>query len=337
MKPQVAQAFGLVGALLCSGAAYAACPPSARDVPQVGDVYPPSSIVAFAVRNDFQLAAGHTADGTVVLWNLETGVQGELIPCYPYVAILDFHPAGETLALGTAQGVIDLVNISTGQQMNSLEGRKDWITRLVFSPDGRLLASARHKGVVVADSATGEEMLFVAGDGISSIAFSSDATQLALARERPGAIELWDVVTGTRIRRIELQAGQWVNDLLFVSNDAQLVSADGMHTITVWDLATGHRIRTQIGHRDQVVGLVLSHNRQVMYSVDDSGLVCAWDLSTGALLNSWEPPAEDRVGIPSRDSRFLFTLSEEEGVIEVWDLHQGTVRKTLTYKSPYDD
>jgi WD40 repeat protein len=138
-----------------------------------------------------------------------------------------FSPDGSILASAARDGSISLWQLKTGSEIRRLAGPQGYIGAVIFSPDGKSLASAHENGKVrLWDVASGDERqafeivdldLVQAGIHLPCLAFSRDGTTLAWAvgrRRKPGnqvdntiiydaLIELRDVKTGKRIRRLE--------------------------------------------------------------------------------------------------------------------------------------
>src|SRR4029077_14096137 len=82
-------------------------------------------------------------DGSVRLWDAETGKLRRLFDAGTETAFsVAFSRDGKTLASGH-HGVIKLWDIDTGWQVGGLEGHtSDWIRIMLFSSDGRMLATS---------------------------------------------------------------------------------------------------------------------------------------------------------------------------------------------------
>ena len=91
-----------------------------------------------------------------------------------------------------------LNTFAQGFPYTSLEGHTDSISRIVFSPDGRTLASASgDRTIRLWDVATGTHQHILSGheSWIPSITFSHNGLALASA-DSNGKIRLWNVTTG---------------------------------------------------------------------------------------------------------------------------------------------
>jgi hypothetical protein len=118
-----------------------------------------------------------------------------------------------------------------------LHARSGGISALVFSPDGKLLASGSRDAAEIWDVATGNRMVTLEGltGSICSLAFSADGGLLA-AGSRNGQLGIWEV--GSWNQRIQFQAGKEEIASLAFSPDGRTLAVAG-ERIGLWDPANG--------------------------------------------------------------------------------------------------
>jgi eukaryotic-like serine/threonine-protein kinase len=160
-----------------------------------------------AFRPDGQFLASCGWDQTIRLWDPATGKEvkelkwvsrpGRIDP----IDSLAFHPDGRHLAAAPDQfaggGEVRVFDLETGETVHSLAGHVYGIFQVVYSADGRRLASCScDGGLKVWDAATGQELfgfnnrtglppgadgpINTRRDAIHSVAFSPDGLRLAL-------------------------------------------------------------------------------------------------------------------------------------------------------------
>ena len=84
----------------------------------------------------------------VHLWNTATGHHKKRLTdgATSVARYVVFNPNGNTLASGMMD--IDLWNVHTGAHLQTLTGNTRWISSLLFSPNGQVLASGNHGGTI---------------------------------------------------------------------------------------------------------------------------------------------------------------------------------------------
>jgi WD40 repeat protein len=108
----------------------------------------PYEIKAFAINNSGNDLIGTTVEGVLVHVNLRTrivntiNIEGSIFPIHTVA----FHKDNKTIALGNERGSIKVYNIESKTLILELYGHKSGVTSVVFSPDGKYLASAAKDG-----------------------------------------------------------------------------------------------------------------------------------------------------------------------------------------------
>lgn len=165
-----------------------------------------------------------------------------------------FHPAGDRLAVGTADGALRLfglngVAVSAGPQ--NPRAHPDGVMALAYSPDGSLLASGGADAMVrLWNGDTLAPVRELAGHTatVTSIAFNADGSRLA-SGSNDKTVQLWDVGTGSRIGDPMRGHGGLVLSVDFISQGSEIVSGGNEHTLRLWDGDLGQPRSSPIGGR----------------------------------------------------------------------------------------
>ena len=114
-------------------------------------------VIQLALSHDGRLLASADLDKVVSIWNLESGKAIATIADVPDLSdALAFSPDGKVLACGgrpSAGGInrdpgkVRLLRVSDGKLLATLDGYTSAIGSIVFSPQGRLLATGDVEGI----------------------------------------------------------------------------------------------------------------------------------------------------------------------------------------------
>ena len=172
-------------------------------------------------------------------------------------------------------------------------------TRLVFSPDGRLLATGtfRSNTIKLWETATNRKLRDLSSSGQTapglapSIAFSRDS-RLVAASAADNSVKVWDVNSGREVQTFSgpqgtISAGFGVYFIGFASDNRLVTVSDAAR---VWDLNTGRELRTlelnspaTSGYTSTEAGMAISPDGTQFVMLDDDSEVQARviDLSSG--------------------------------------------------------
>jgi WD40 repeat protein/uncharacterized caspase-like protein len=208
------------------------------------------------------------------------------------------------------------------------------VARLVFSPDGRLVATATlHSGIVkLWETATGRELRDVTSANQVAfgtapfVAFSKDNRLIATA-SGDNSIKIWDLISGREQRTFVAspEHSTGIHFIAFGANDRTLVAVSD--AILVWDLATGRELRlasTVLPLSDRVGSVTLSRDsRQLALIVpaNSGSLVKTFDLSSGSELQSLNlPDNSDSADLSFTPEGKLLVSGVSGKRLRLWDM-----------------
>jgi len=198
-----------------------------------------AKVAAVAVTPDGKTVASGGWDRKLFLWDVATGRPRPLEGHDANVNAVAFSPDGKWLASGDYGGKILLWRMPQGELAATLPGNGFPVNALVFTSDGKLLAALGDDTVRVFDPLAKRELLRFPGDQqpVVSLAVAQDGS-LAAAGSSGGALTIWRIATGERLRSIYATLGPlWA--AAFLPGDARILSAGADGRIREWAIASG--------------------------------------------------------------------------------------------------
>ncbi len=166
----------------------------------------------------------------------------------------------------------------------------DPVTALAYAPDGKTLAAAVGRQVVLFDAMSGgpKTTLGEHPGPVTSLRITPDGGTLIAAGGRPGmfgSVTVWDLAKATR--RHDLRGHR---DAILAADLAPdggtLATASYDRTLIVWDLSRGEQRRTLKDHTDAVYAVAFSPDGKTLASAGADRTVKLWDLATGKRLRT---------------------------------------------------
>jgi WD40 repeat protein len=216
--------------------------------------------------------------------------------------------------------------------VRTLRGHKDWIGRIAWSPDGRLLATpSQDKTIRLWNAETGDCVRVLSGEfPIESAAFDPQSRMLASGDggRSNGTLRLWDVASGELLRTMG-RGLQQVSGVAFDSFGRTLANGSLDCTVMLWDLPTARIIHTLHGHSGFVDNIVFHPLRDVLASSSYDRSIKLWNTSSGALLRSLEGHSGATSGLAFVSSGEVLASGSWDKTVKLWDVSSGQLIRTL--------
>ncbi|WP_189957323.1 WD40 repeat domain-containing protein [Streptomyces alanosinicus] len=258
-------------------------------------------------RDGNPLAVTIGADGSVMVWDLESGTARHALTGHTGRAFrvaatigLDGTPLGVT----TADEAVIVWDLETGTARRTLTGH------------------------------TGRAHHLAATTG-------ADGTPLAAAMDSSGCVFVWDLETGAARHTLPLTGHKNGVTGVAVTPGADgtllAVTSDMSGRVIVWDLTSGTVRHTLPGHDDMAAGVAAVPGAGTPLAVTFSwnGLLIVWDLETGAArhtlpLTGHTDQVTHVAAMAGADGTLLAVTADMNGLVIVWDPVSGSARHTLT-------
>jgi len=242
------------------------------------------------------------------------------------IVAIAFSPDGKVLASGG--GVVKLWDVATRREIRTLAGHVADVQSLAFSPDGKTLgAGTLGDGVVLWDVATGNRSGgFHTNEWVLSLAFSPDGN--TLASQGGTALELWDVVSGTKTGTLPTKVHSWPR-LAFTGDGRTLVSAEDLG-IKLWDVATRTEIRTLTGHSSPVTSIALSPDGKTLASGSEDKTIKLWNIETGTEIRTLTGHTDKVWSVAFRRDGKTLASGSDDRTIREWNVLTGKEIRTLS-------
>lgn len=143
------------------------------------------------------------------------------------------------LAIGTADGSVQLWDVATQETRFTFQGFTDGATSVAFGAGGYLLAVGTGSGQVeLWDSERGERsgLLQTHDAPVTSVAFQIDGFLVA-SGAADGSVKLWDIASASELPALAEGDGQRPISSVTFSFDGTLLAAGGGSRIQVWNTA----------------------------------------------------------------------------------------------------
>ena len=212
--------------------------------------------VAFSTDGHTVAYSGRTTK--IQLINVDTGDLIRDLHAESVCASIDFSADGALLASGSNNGAAAVWDVASGKRLGNFKQHTKPVTRVVFLPSGKEVATAcQDKTVRIWDAQTAEQRL---------------------ALEHPEAV--WGLAVSPNGRLIATGTGGASLD----NPVLQRIEQGEENVVRLWDTTSGNLVREMKGHNNVVYALDFSPDGRTLASGGMDGVVRLWDVDSGEEL-----------------------------------------------------
>lgn len=192
------------------------------------------------------------------------------------VGIVQFHPSGDWLAIGTKNGSVRLWKVMSGFLLGGPVHDSE-IFNMAFSPDGKLVVSASEDSTArVARAETGRQTLVIQHpDWVEDVAFGPDSSWFVTVSDDK-IVRVIDAESGQE--KIRMQHGSFVQRVEVSPNGEWILSTGYDLTARLWDSQTG-ALMFEASIDGIGSALLFSQDGNEIIVGDRNGNITIWDIS----------------------------------------------------------
>jgi WD40 repeat protein len=291
-----------------------------------------------------------TWDKEIQLWSIEKGSKiKSYIGHTNGIAALTFFEDGKNFVSGSSDNTIRIWDITSGKTIKTLPGHQNQVRAVAFSHDGHYIITTGMDHLIrIWDKENGQliQSFDAHSERVDSIALSSD-NQYIISGSWDKSARLWLLKNGKMMKKFPHE--MTVSSVDFLNERQQIVTGSG-GTVRIWDIKSGHLVKTLAGYADGVLALSCSPDERFLVSGHYNGSLILWDLTSGkaicSMLESDGKPictsfatVVDGKLIPfnmpkysiqsvvfSNDGKYICAGSSD-GMVRIWDITNGQLIK----------
>ena len=212
----------------------------------------------------------------------------------------------------------------------TLRGHIHYVTAVVFSPDGRWIATGSIDGTIkIWEKSSGGELQTLPGhrQPITSLAFSPDGQQIA-SSSSDGTARVLDVASHREL--LTLNGGKdSISSVAFSPDGLRIVTGSTDATAAIWEVASGKKLFMLNGHSNAINSVAFSLDGQRIATGSDDATAKVWNAVNGQELQTFDGHGGSVTSAAfSPDGQRIVTGSEDT-TAKLWEVASGKELRTL--------
>ncbi len=224
------------------------------------------------------------------------------------------------LAFAKADATVVLLNLNNKREtvlspppINSDSSQR--VTRVSFSPDGRVLSVSYINAIKLWRTADGLELKTFPASAGGSLSFSPDGKKFVVRLSGETGVTVWDLSGDTKLN---LKLGSEIAAVTFSADGKKLVLHDRVDTFWVWNLESGKELH-RAKHPGGVSSSVISPDNTKLATGSSDGTVILWELATGKVLHTFKTLPAAVEHLEFQEGGRLFSIYRMDESLLFWD------------------
>ena len=153
------------------------------------------------------------------------------------IEVLSFSKSGKFLALGTQDGKVTVVNMTSGGTVSTFSSHESGIISLAFQEDGWIF-SAADKTVAITEAASGNDLAKISdiSEDITAMALAPSGKYFAVGSYM-GTVQIYAVAQQNKLQSLS-DAKEKINLLSYTADGKYLIAGSALGGLYVWDAQT---------------------------------------------------------------------------------------------------
>lgn len=301
---------------------------------------------SIAISPDGKLLATVARDwqeeATLHVLNTTNGEEKFKKPCKHGASGVAFSPDSKLLAL-PGESIV-LLDSSTGKEVRKFEDRKSKATRVVFSTDGKKVASLHEDQTILQfwQSATGKALREIQAPekgAFQCLAIAPDGKSIATGNN-DGKVWLWDIASASTVRHFKAHESP-VTSVTYSADGKRLATVSAENGVALWDPALGkpqgHFLKDRKGtifDRGDTIAAISPDGKNLASAT--SSTIRLWNVATrNERADLAGHPLAVRTCTFSADGKTLWTSCGEplwpfgDHVLRCWDIASGKLSRQI--------
>ena len=289
-----------------------------------------NNVTAVAFSSDGKWVASGSQDHTARIWDVSNGKEITRGTYNFDVTSVSFSANGQEVAFGGCdseddigdckKGSVHILQVTTWQEVSQININGD-VTKLIFSPDGKWLAtlSDNKQGlshVQVWETDNGQGVADLKDIFSYAMVFSPDGKSPATASM--DAAHVWGIPSGQEISHTNYDGSLGLAIAFSPDSKWVIIGIDNFDT-RIWEVATGQEI-SSLSLDGQVLAVAFSPDGKTVISAGEDKIAHVWDAATGKEVARMTFDDIITWASFSIDGKYIITAGSDHA-INVWLWH----------------